>query len=87
MFSSGNLFPWKFMANSQSADIKSDRTIGFFSKERTILSTQTQILIYLALLAVFDAIIPIPIAAMAMIMVFFQKPRWFKDWIDEIYRS
>jgi hypothetical protein len=50
------------------------------------LSTRTQILVYLALFAIFDAFIPIPITAMVLIMVLFQKPRWFKDWVDEIYR-
>jgi hypothetical protein len=39
------------------------------------LSTQTQILIYLALLAIFDAVIPIPIAAMAMIMVLISEAK------------
>ncbi len=62
------------------------RANGFIIKERSHLSTQTQILIYLALLAVFDAVIPIPITAMALIMILFQKPRWFKDWVDKIYK-
>lgn len=43
-------------------------------------------MIYLALLAVFDTIIPIPITAMALIMVLYQKPKWFKEWIEDIYR-
>jgi hypothetical protein len=60
--------------------------MDFSAKKGPIVSTQTQILIYLALLAIFDAVIPIPLTAMAMIMVLFQKPRWFKDWIDKIYR-
>jgi hypothetical protein len=50
------------------------------------LSTRTQILIYLALLAIVDAVIPIPVTAMALIMVLFRKPSWFKDWVDQIYR-
>jgi hypothetical protein len=56
------------------------------SKGRRQVSTRTQILIYLALLAVIDAVIPIPITAMVLIMVLFQKPSWFKDWVDQIYR-
>ena len=51
------------------------------------MSTRTQILIYLALLAIFDVVIPIPITAMILIMVLFQKPKWFKDWVEEIYRA
>jgi len=50
------------------------------------LSIKTQILIYLALLAVIDAVIPIPITAMGLLMVLFQKPRWFKEWVEKIYR-
>ena len=56
------------------------------SKGRRRVSTRTQILIYLALLAVIDAVIPIPITAMVLIMVLFQKPSWFKDWVDQVYR-
>ncbi len=33
-----------------------------------------------------DTVIPIPITAMVLIMVLFQKPKWFKDWVDRIYR-
>ena len=51
------------------------------------MSTKTQILIYLTLLAVLDAVIPIPITAMILIMVLFQKPRWFKEWVEKVYRS
>jgi len=53
---------------------------------RPAVSTKTQILIYLTLLAVLDAVIPIPITAMGLIMVLFQKPRWFKEWVEKIYR-
>ena len=59
---------------------------SYSRKERHNLSTRTQILIYLALLAIVDAVIPIPVTAMALIMVLFQKPSWFKDWVDQIYR-
>ena len=50
------------------------------------MSSKTQVLICLALMAVIDAVIPIPITAMGLIMVLFQKPRWFKDWVEKIYR-
>jgi hypothetical protein len=53
----------------------------------TGMSTKTQILISLSLLAILDAVIPIPITAMMLIMVLFQKPRWFKEWVDKVYRS
>ena len=51
------------------------------------MSPKTQVLICLALLAVLDAVIPIPITAMGLIMVLFQKPQWFKEWVEKIYRS
>jgi hypothetical protein len=56
------------------------------TQREAALSTKTQILIYLALLAVLDAVIPIPITAMGLIMVLFQKPRWFREWVEKIYR-
>jgi hypothetical protein len=65
---------------------KSGYLKSFFSKERLNVSTRTQVLIYLSILAILDAVIPIPITAMFLIMVLFQKPKWFKDWVDEIYR-
>jgi hypothetical protein len=37
--------------------------------------------------AILDTVIPIPITAMILIMVLFQKPKWFKGWVDEIYRQ
>jgi hypothetical protein len=50
------------------------------------VSLKTQILINLIVLAVIDTVIPIPITAMVLVMVLFQKPQWFKDWVDRIYR-
>jgi hypothetical protein len=37
--------------------------------------------------AILDTVIPIPMTAMVLIMVLFLKPKWFKDWVDEIYRQ
>ena len=51
------------------------------------MSLKTQLLIYLLAMAVFDVIIPIPITAMALIYVLYQKPKWFKDWVDTVYRG
>ena len=50
------------------------------------MSLKTQILINLIVLAVVDTFIPIPITAMVLIMVLFQRPAWFKTWVDSIYR-
>jgi hypothetical protein len=51
------------------------------------MSTRTQVLIYLIILGIFDVIIPIPITALVLVHVLFQKPRWFREWVEEIYRS
>ena len=50
------------------------------------MSLKTQILINLIVLAIIDTVVPIPITSMLLIMVLFQKPKWFKDWVDKIYR-
>ncbi len=50
------------------------------------MSLKTQILINLIVLAIIDTVVPIPITAMILIMVLFQKPKWFKEWVDGIYR-
>ena len=51
------------------------------------MSTKNQVLIYIIVLAVFDTIIPIPITALVLIHVLYQKPRWFREWVEDIYRS
>ena len=51
------------------------------------MSIKNQVLIYIIVLAVFDTIIPIPITALVLIHVLYQKPRWFREWVEEIYRS
>jgi hypothetical protein len=55
--------------------------------KRSSFPKRSHILIFLTALAIFDAVIPIPVAAMALIALFFHRPRWFKDWIEEIYRA
>jgi hypothetical protein len=50
------------------------------------LTTRTQLLVYLILLAVLDTVIPVPITALVLLYVLFQKPQWFMDWVDDIYR-
>ena len=51
------------------------------------MSKKVQMIVYIIVLAVCDTIIPLPITALVFIYVIFQKPPWFRDWIDEIYRS
>ena len=51
------------------------------------MSINTRILLYIAVLAVFDTVIPIPLTAMVLIYVLFQKPRWFRQWVEAVYRG
>ena len=51
------------------------------------MAIKTQLLIYIIVLGVFDTIIPIPITALVLIHILYQKPRWFRDWVETIYRS
>jgi hypothetical protein len=51
------------------------------------MKTTTKILIYLVLIALADAIVPVPIAALLLIYVLYQKPRWFKEFYEAVYRS
>lgn len=58
-----------------------------FLQEAGNMSLKTQILIYLVALAVFDTLIPLPITALILIHVLYQKPRWFREWVETIYRA
>ena len=49
------------------------------------LNTKPKCLISLILLGVVDAVIPIPILAIILLYVLFQRPQWFKDLVQEIY--
>ena len=55
--------------------------------EGSRMSTKNQVLVYVLVLAVFDTIIPIPITALVLIHVLYQKPRWFREWVEKVYRS
>jgi hypothetical protein len=63
-----------------------DTNQRWLTRERG-MSTRTQILIYILVLAVFDTIIPIPITALVLIHVLYQKPPWFREWVKDIYGS
>jgi hypothetical protein len=49
------------------------------------MSTKTKVLITLAILAIFDTVIPVPITALIVIYVILQKPPWATDLIRDIY--
>jgi len=45
------------------------------------------LVIYLVLLGVIDTVIPVPITALVLILVILQKPGWFRDMVDAVYRD
>lgn len=49
------------------------------------MKTATKIIIYLSILAVLDAIIPIPFTTIMLIYVVLEKPEWFKNVVTDIY--
>jgi hypothetical protein len=51
------------------------------------MKLETKILIYLTLIALFDIVIPIPIATIILIYVLFEKPYWFKKLVNQIYHN
>ena len=51
------------------------------------MKLKTTLLIYLIIFAVFDMIIPIPFMAILMIYVLLEKPPWFRNWVNTIYKA
>jgi len=51
------------------------------------MKTTTKILIFLIAMAMADVVIPVPIAAFMLIYVLYQRPPWFRDLVEEVYRS
>ncbi|MCB0284645.1 MAG: hypothetical protein KDF60_18830 [Calditrichaeota bacterium] len=51
------------------------------------MTTKNKFILALIIIAVFDAIIPIPFMAIMLIYVVLEKPVWFKQYVDDIYNS
>jgi hypothetical protein len=49
------------------------------------MKSTTKFLLVLIAMAIFDVIIPIPLAVLLLIYVLYQKPVWFKEVVDDIY--
>ncbi|NND90350.1 MAG: hypothetical protein HKN42_05750 [Granulosicoccus sp.] len=51
------------------------------------MTRKSQILIWLVFLGALDALIPLfPIMSLILIYVVMERPRWFIDWVHEIYQ-
>ncbi|MDH3688250.1 MAG: hypothetical protein OEU36_02040 [Gammaproteobacteria bacterium] len=51
------------------------------------MSMQTKILVTLALLSLVDIVIPIPFTSLLLIYIVLQKPPWFMEMAEEIYKT
>ena len=51
------------------------------------LTTKSKCLIALILLGIVDAVIPVPILVIILLCVLFQRPPWFKNFVQEIYEK
>jgi len=49
------------------------------------MKTRTKILLYLLVLCLVDAVIPIPIIGVILLYVMYQKPVWFKEMVTDIF--
>ena len=49
------------------------------------MKSNTKILIYLIIFALFDMIIPVPFTAILLIYVLLVRPLWFKKLVAEVY--
>lgn len=48
---------------------------------------RSRLLGYLILFAVLDLVIPFPITVSVLIYVLYEKPPWFKELVDGVYRE
>jgi hypothetical protein len=51
------------------------------------MKLKTILLICLIIIAVFDMVIPIPFMAILLIYVLLEKPPWFRNWVNTIYKT
>lgn len=52
-----------------------------------LMSAKSRILIWLVFLGFLDALIPLfPIVTFILIYVLMERPRWFIEWAQEIYK-
>ena len=51
------------------------------------MSIKSKTLIFLIILGIIDVVIPVPITGVILIYVVIQKPPWFADLVNGIYKS
>jgi len=51
------------------------------------MTFKTQSFIVLAALSIVDAVIPVPIVGLILILILLQKPPWFQRLVREVYEA
>ncbi len=51
------------------------------------MSFRNQCILGLILLAIIDAVIPIPFAAIILLYVLIKKPDWFREMVGRVYNG
>ena len=52
-----------------------------------IMTAKSRIWIWLVFLGLLDALIPLfPIMTLILVYVLMERPRWFIEWVQEIYK-
>ena len=51
------------------------------------MKLKTQFLFGLIVLSIVDAIIPIPVVGLTLILVILQRPPWFQRLVQELYET
>ena len=51
------------------------------------MNIKTKTLIGIVVIGIIDMVIPIPILGIVLFYVVVQKPPWFPEMVDEIYKS
>jgi hypothetical protein len=51
------------------------------------MKTKTKLLLYLLVLCLVDAVIPIPIIGIILLYAMYQKPAWLRELVTDIYSS
>ena len=54
---------------------------------KKMMTTKSRIWIWLVFLGLLDALIPLfPIMTLILVYVLMERPRWFSEWVQEIYK-
>jgi putative effector of murein hydrolase LrgA (UPF0299 family) len=52
-----------------------------------LMTLKHRCLIILVALSMIDAVIPVPIIGLVLLYVFLERPSWFEDAVQELYKG